>query len=132
MEYGIFGSVMTWSVTSPSIPQAIISALRELEPGEVSDVMPAYIRSGGKIIPEAFHVVKLLEVTPQKGNTFEEALPRIREIVQEAARMEVIRMVREARTHRRMSNLGGLPPDKLQDAASFGRTQPPVDLRMPR
>lgn len=130
LEYGFFGATMWWHLGSPQLHPQVKAALAKMKEGDISDVIVASRREGKEIIPESYHVVKVLQIAPSTGETFETALPRLRESAQEAARLRTLELIREAKTHKRLVNLGGLPPEKLLRVSAESLDKPPIDLKL--
>jgi len=140
IELGTIGTITDWSTESfvqnrskkyYTLPDAVVLQLRELEVGETSKVIAdEYIDSDGTKYILSFHVIKVLEEYPAEGETFEEALPRIKEDFLFAAREVVLRMIRDAKTHKRVTRLSGIPADKFPTEAELNGFKQPISLRI--
>ncbi|MGF1574311.1 MAG: hypothetical protein ACFCU1_14745 [Sumerlaeia bacterium] len=139
IEYGIFGSTLNWSTESRMqnrseenfyLPEAVVASLLELKTGELSRVLTNSFRSGGQEIIESFHVIKVLEEIPATGETFEAALPKIKQIVQMNARAQVLQILKDKKTHKRMIRLSGIAPEKLPTPEELRENNAPVSLKL--
>ncbi|MDX1972523.1 MAG: hypothetical protein SFY68_08345 [Candidatus Sumerlaeia bacterium] len=139
LEFGTFGSILEWELESQVqnrseedffLPEPVITEVMALEPGAISKVITNSFRSGGQEIVESFHVIKVLEFIPAKGETFEEALPVIKRATQAAARDQVLQMIKEAKTHRRMIRLSGIAPEKLPTPEELAAPKAPISLKI--
>ncbi len=127
---GVYGTVITWSTNSKSLHPAVKAELAQMKEGEISKVIAAQVMRDGKPTDESYHVVKLIRNIPRQGETFESALPRLRESAMEAARMQLLNICRESGTHKRITNLRGIRPDKLPTPSELRTSQPPVNLKV--
>ncbi len=130
LEFGLFGAVVTWNIKNPRLHPQVSAEIARLKEGQVTDVIEAKRMQGSLVVTESLHVVKLLKIHPATGLTFETALPKLRETAQEAARAQLLRMLAEARTHKRLMNLSGLPPEKLRKSVEGLGDRPPIKLHM--
>ncbi|MBX3728084.1 MAG: SurA N-terminal domain-containing protein [Candidatus Sumerlaeia bacterium] len=129
IELGVFGSEFTWSLESRMLDDRLRERLSRMKVGEVSDILTMHIRLDNQLVPESYQVVKVLGRTEARGTTFEDALPRIQLVLGELARTQVLEKVKAARTHRVVSRLSGIPPDKLPSPAEVRVPKPPVNLK---
>ncbi|MDK2970261.1 MAG: PPIC-type domain [Candidatus Sumerlaeota bacterium] len=132
IELGVFGGEYVWSLESRMLDDRLREMLTKMQPGEVSDVLTMYVKVDNEVLPESFQVVKLLERKPGTGETFETALPRIQTVLGELARSAVLEKVKEARTHKVVTRLSGIPPDKLPSPVDLRKPRPPVNLHEPK
>jgi hypothetical protein len=129
-QNGFFGTVLDTSLVAGSIPDGLRKSIVGLKEGETSAVQKILIREGADVIPETYHVVRLEKIHPPGGTTFETAQPQMRKLAKEASRKELLGiLLQRGSTHRRMTNLGGLNPERLPDRAELLRPQPGIDLR---
>jgi len=130
LEYGFFGATMSWNLESPHLHPALKAELGKMKDGDISDVIVAYRREGKAAVPESYHVAKVLKIVPATGLTFETALPRLREAVQEGARAQLLAKLAEAKTHKRLVNLKGLSPERLQRASADSMNKPAIEMKL--
>lgn len=131
LELGIFGAEFTYSLGSRLLEKGVLETMAKMKDGEVSRVLAVSERSSsGEVTPLSYHVIKVMESIPEKGRTFEEALPTLRRATAEMAREEVLLLIRNARTHRVFINFKGIPPDRIPDAAELRKPQPPIALKL--
>jgi hypothetical protein len=129
-ENGIFGTVLDTSLVAGSIPEGLRKSIVGLKEGDTTAVQKVLVREGTEVIPETYHVVRLEKIHPPEGTTFDSAQPRMRKLAKEASRKELLGiLLQRGSTHRRMTNLGGLNPERLPDRAELMRPQPGIDLR---
>lgn len=137
IQEGIFGSVPGWfALTDNSLPKAVQAEMRKLKVGETSDVITVYQRGdNGQPQPISFHVIRVLDGEQETGQTFETALPAVRRVMLDVARQQVLESIRAAKTHRVLTNLGGIPPDKIPSREELIKSEAaatPVNLVMNR
>lgn len=139
IEYGIIGSTLNWSTESTTqnrseedfyLPEAVVAELQILKKGQTSKVITNSFRSGGQEIIESFHVIQVLEEIPATGETFETALPKMKKIALINAREQVLQLLKDARTHKRMIRLSGIAPEKLPTAEELREVKAPVSLKL--
>ncbi len=132
MEQGILGTTGWVTFNEPLLPRPIRAEGKKLDGGDVSNVLE--LKRRGQEVPDSLHVIKVLDKTEATGRTFESALPAIRRAMVELARTRVLAMIREARSHRIITNLGGIPADKIPTAEEVreaeGRADP-INLALP-
>lgn len=129
-DMGVWGTVTATSLQADSLPPAVRAEVLKLKQGQTSDVFESLVLDeNDKPVPESVHVVKLVELIPATGDTFESALPRMRLLAREGARQSLLEQIRAAKSHTRISNLGGIPPHKLPDAMAMRAPRPGIDLK---
>jgi len=128
ISVGIYGDIFTWNIESNQLWDDIRDELKGMKVDDVSDVIIPYVMYDGEPIADSYQVLKLLEIMPRTGTTFESALPKIRRAMREVARQELLQLIRESKTHRVLYNLRGIPTNKLPDPAELNEYKPPVRL----
>ncbi|MBI1291734.1 hypothetical protein GC173_10895 [bacterium] len=131
-----FGGVITRFLTLDEniLPPIVQVRGRELKAGEVSDVLINKARENGKVVTRSIHVVKMIEVIPETGTDFESARPAIMRNMTEIARTRLLERLREAKTHRIITNLSGVPASKVPSAEQLRTSQAnaePINLVLP-
>ena len=130
LDFGIFGADLGYfNIEQTGLPPVVRLALGNMKIGETSDLLIAYVRRNGQAVPESYHVVKVLDKEPAVGENFESALPKLKENARELARIQVLKLIRKAGTHKVITNLGGIPPDKIPGEMERNRPQPAVALK---
>lgn len=132
-----FGGLITAYLTLDEniLPPIVQVRGRRLKPGEVSDVLVNQAREDGKLVTRSIHVVKMLDVVPETGTDFESARPAIKRSMTEIARGRLLERLREGRTHRIITNLGGIPANKIpseQERRDMAANAQPINLVLPR
>ncbi|MCB2155225.1 peptidyl-prolyl cis-trans isomerase [bacterium] len=131
LDFGIYGADLGYfSIEQEGLPPVVRQELAKMKIGETSPMLTSYVRRDGVVVPESYHVVKVLDKEPAVGENFESALPKLRENAREYARIQVLKMLRDARTHKVITNLGGIPPEKIPGPMERNRPQPAVSLKM--
>lgn len=129
-DMGVWGTVASTSLQADALPPMVRAEILKLKPGQTSNVFESLVMdSNNKPVPESVHVVKLIDLIPAKGLTFDSALPRMRLLARELARTSLLEQIAEAKTHTRVTNLSGIPPHKLPDAIAMRTTKPGIALR---
>lgn len=132
---GIWGSEPSWyTIDSPSLRPIVENQLKKLKVGETSGVLEQKGRVAGEIKTLSIHVIKLLEIKEPTGETFESALPRIETLMLEVAKRRIMAQLKEANTHKVITNLGGIPHNKIpsrQELMLFEAKADPINLRFP-
>lgn len=138
-ESGNFGSVLNWSTEKTVqnrsredfyLPDVVVSELQNLKKNEISKVLTNSFTSGGQEIIESFHVINVLEEIPATGETFESALPKMKKIAQVNAREQVLQLLKEAKTHKRIVRMSGIHPSKLPTPESLRANVAPISLKL--
>jgi hypothetical protein len=133
LEFGIFGADLGYfTLEADTLHPLVQDQLKKMKPGQTSGVLEALTRIDGQVVPEAYHVVRLLDYLAPQGDTFESALPKLRENSRELARTTILEKLREARTHRVITNLGGIPPHRVPSLVERSKARPPIDLATAR
>jgi hypothetical protein len=145
VEQGIYGSLPGYysffeSETPPVVdvflPRVVELTGRKLKVGETSDVLVNRIRDDdNKVVPISLHVIRILDSMPETGTTFESAKPAIKRQMLEIGREELLKQLRGAKTHRVISNLRGIKPEKLPSAeeiATHEANNGPINLKLPQ
>lgn len=131
---GIFGNVTGWvTLREGYLPPQVQAEAQKLSVGQTSNVITQHRRlSNGRVVPNSFHVLKMLDSSPATGRDFESAIPAIRRASLEVARLALIEKLRTAGTHRVVVNLGGIPPSLIpsrEDLIRFEASAEPINLR---
>ncbi|MEQ8820426.1 MAG: peptidylprolyl isomerase [Sumerlaeia bacterium] len=131
VDNGMIGTVLGFfNVEQEGLPPIVRYEIGRMRKGTVSNVLEAKVRlSDGSLFTESYHVVKVLDILPGSGETFESAMPQLRESARGLARETVLTQIQNAKTHRQITNLGGIPPAKIPARSELDRPQPPVALR---
>lgn len=130
---GILPGFMT--LDEPTLPPVVQVRGRQLKPGETSAVLLNQSRDGTRIVTNSIHVIKMLDVIPESGRDFESAMPAIRRSMMEIGRTRLLERLREAGTHRIITNLGGIPPHRLPTPERIRQSEAnaqPISLVLPR
>lgn len=128
IERGIVGEDLGFfSIEANTLPPVVAAELRKMKEGDVSRVLKQLVRRDGRVVPESLHVVMLAERLPPTGETFETAYPKLRDASRALARIAVLDLIREARSHRVVTNLGGIPPERVSPPDNM-RPAEPVSL----
>lgn len=135
VDMGIWGTTGYFTFQEGSLPRPIEVEAQKLRAGQTSDVLiNRYRASGDRIRPRSIHVIKVLSTEPARGDSFESALPIIRERLVDVARDQLLQRIRTSGSHRIITNLGGIPPEILpsQDdlQRAFAQQPPPLNLRL--
>ncbi len=134
MHEGIFGTTAGWTtLREGNLPPQVQAEVEKLRVGQTSSVITQQRRRGdGRVVPNSYHVLKIMDRNAPTGDTFESALPTIRRTALELARIQLLERLRRAGTHRIVVNLGGIPPDLIPSREDLirleGRAEP-IDLR---
>ncbi len=134
MGEGIFGTAAGWTtLREGNLPPQVQAEAEKLRVGQTSSVITQHRRrAGGQVVPNSYHVLKIMDRNPPTGESFETALPAIRRAALEVARIQLLNRVREARTHRVIVNLSGIPPELIPSREDLIRLEGeagPIDLR---
>ncbi|MCC5877854.1 MAG: peptidyl-prolyl cis-trans isomerase [Candidatus Sumerlaeia bacterium] len=135
VDMGIWGTTGFFTFQEGNLPRPIEAEAQKLSAGQTSDVLiNRYRDARDRIRPRSIHVIKVLSTEPARGDTFESALPIIRERLVDVARDQLLQRIRTSGTHRIITNLGGIPPEILpsQDdlQRAFAQQPPPLNLRL--
>ncbi len=135
-QNGIYGNELGWfTFYEGHLPKLVEHRARDLELGETSDVLLQKKRlKSGDIVISSIHVVKIVEKREATGMTFESALPTMRRAMIEIAKANVTQLLREAGSHKVISNMRGIPPEKIPDPMeirTFISNAEPINLKLP-
>ncbi len=135
-EEGILGGVPGWyHFHEGELPPQVAAAAIKLKKGETTDVIIQQSRVDGEVVPTSMHVVKIMDQREPAGLTFESAQPAIRRALLEIGRTRLLQQIRDARTHRVITNLSGIPGRLVpspEDLMMQEKKANPISLYIPR
>lgn len=115
-ESGIYADADSgWmALEAARLPGEVLRAAARLRVGDVSDVIVARENDAeGRPRATSYHVIKVLDRVEALPNTFENALPLVRERAVEYARIEFAEMLKRSGRHTVITNLRMIAPDKV-------------------
>lgn len=129
IHQGVFGEDLGYyDLRQNTLPPEVARALRDMEVGDVSKVLKQYVSRDGRPALESLHVVMLTDKTEPRGDTFESALPELREASLELARERLLAKLVRSGNHRMITNTRGISPDKLPNEDALKGPKPPMEL----
>lgn len=117
-----------------SIPPDVLDVVRKLKAGQVSEVIEERDPDIAGRPVRSYQVVKLLDRQAARALPFEEAMPILIRDLGEEGRGKLLTMIREARTHRIITNLRAIPGDLIpsrEDMIRHETNARPIDLTIP-
>jgi hypothetical protein len=127
---GALGSDLGWvSAGIRSLPLEVHEELASMKKGQTSNVIFSKDDRG---LPQAFHIVKVVDQRPEEGNTFQSAKPILQEHLHETIRQWLAPQLLSSGRYRVILNTSGIKPEILEKSPASSGTWTPTPAPTPK
>lgn len=127
---GALGSDLGWVTAGiRSLPLEVHEELARTKKGQTGNVVLSKDEKG---LPQAFHIVKVLDQRPETGKTFESAKPMLQEQLHETIRQWLAPQLLSSGRYRVILNTSGIKPEILDKSSASRNTWTPTPVPAPQ
>lgn len=121
---GALGSDLGWVAAGiRSLPLEVHKELASMKKGQTSSVI---LSKDDRGLPQAFHIIKVLDQRPETGHTYESAKPMLREHLHETIRHWLAPQLLSSGRYRVILNTSGIKPEILEKSPASSGTWTPT------